>query len=78
VLVTHRPLGSNHPSAPNDFPILPHSSEGISWILESQFEAIGNLRMRRGVGGLALSRERPKVLYRSGVLIGRIAEYDNI
>lgn len=43
--MTYRPLSSNHPSALNNFPVFPNSPEGISRVLESQFEAVGYLRM---------------------------------
>lgn len=78
IMVTYCPLSSNHPSASNDFPVLPYSSEGISRIFKSQSEAVGYLGMRGGVRGLALARERLKVLYRGGVFIGRISEYNDI
>ena len=55
--MTYCPLSPNHPSTSNDFPVLPHGPKGVSRILESQFEAVGYLGMRRGIGRLALARE---------------------
>jgi len=75
---TDRPLDSNHPSSPNNLAVLPHGPEGIPRISESQFKTVGYLRMRRGVRRLTLPPERLEVFERGGVLIGWVAEHDDI
>ena len=76
--MTDRPFDSNHPSPPNDFTVLPDSPQRISRIFESQPETVGYLRMEGGVRRVALPSERLEVLERGGILVGRIAKYNNI